>query len=306
MSGMNLDQKSDPICTVIVPIGPVDSGLDNLTSWISQINFDLIQIHLVHDVKYESDKLLLNEITSNLDFKNLVLTTGKFGSPGAARNIGLEATKSDWICFWDSDDIIDPRIFGLALKEITQDSDLIIGNYILQTGQRNSVLQTPDPNDLQRSIVLNPGIWRMIFNRDYINNTRFKDFMMGEDQAFLVELGIDSARIKYIDVAWYTYVRGGQSQLTRSKVAVDSLIATLSFTSQLIAKKGSSSSRFEQMIFAKLALTKVSSGTLKLRLSALFSIFKLLSGLEFVFSMSLIRQMLNLYIYLVKRKFIER
>ncbi len=306
MAGINLDHKLEPVCTVIVPIGPIDSGLEYLVSWLSQINSGLIQVHLVHDVKNESDKLLVEKIVSNLEYDNLVLTTGKFGSPGAARNVGLETAKSDWVCFWDSDDIIDPRIFGLALKEITQESDLIIGNYSLQTGQRNPVLQTPDPQDLQRSIVLNPGIWRMIFNRDFVRNTRFKDFMMGEDQAFLVELGIDSARIKYIDIAWYTYVRGSQSQLTRSKVAVDSLIATLSFISQLIAEKGSSSSRFEQMIFAKIALTKVLSGTLKLRLSALFSILKLLSVLEFVFSMSLIRQMLNLYIYLVKRKFIER
>jgi hypothetical protein len=65
-------------------------------------------------------------------------------------------------------------------------------------------------------IVSNPGLWRFVFRRNFIEKVLFPDYSSAEDQLFLQRFFALEPRIWVSDRAVYTYVDGGSNQLTKS------------------------------------------------------------------------------------------
>lgn len=174
-----------------------------------------VRVNYVIDVVRENN--VKSQISSSKDYEREFI--GQFGSPGIARNFALSRCDSEYICFWDVDD--QPNVeqsmqllFGLK----TSNRDLGIGNWSYHNR----------PDDLQGvsplAVGMSPGIWRFIFKRDLISNTRFSNFKWGEDQLFLLEIFSKNPSVFTDQNSVYNYVKHVEGALTTKNENVADLI----------------------------------------------------------------------------------
>lgn len=209
----------DSILTVIVPIHNMAERLQNLEQTVRRsfeenlpIQFILVQDGLDHATSEEVTKLSRKFGTKYLQVD--------VGSPGLARNAGLEVAESEWVAFWDSDD------FGFAeralycIKEAPKSAEVIVAAYSHKLVGTDEERVVQKPADNLPSIMVNPGIWRFIFKREFIGALRFKDFKMGEDQVFLADLKLKESSTYKSNVEVYRYITASAEQLTKKRDAL--------------------------------------------------------------------------------------
>ena len=210
--------RSQVLLTAIVPVSAMAGRLSSLNKWLKEIDFQEIQIIIIHDYRDQSTAKELIDIvaqineTNLMSKRNLTLIEGHFGSPGYARNAGISLATGRWITFWDSDDI--PNILNISqeLNSLEITCNVLIGQY-MNISVNNNIVYTSNDNDL-RSIALNPGMWRFIFDRASIQELLFEPTLMGEDQIFLAKYFSSSRAIAYSRKIFYVYISGNLYQAT--------------------------------------------------------------------------------------------
>ncbi len=224
---------------VVVPFADRLQNLEPLKSWLCKeslpTNFRVI---LVHDVKnQDSAGEELHKLLSLLDPKSYIYIKGKFGSPGGARNAGLEKVTALWVCFWDSDDFPLPKEFLKMIKSgIQNHSQICVGKFeITQDGtkmQKNS-----SQGNSRVAVATTPGFWRMAFTRHSIGDVRFSNSRMGEDQLFLMAIDFGSLRWYRHDEVVYRYIIGVDSQLTNTQSSYSDLLETFDNSVQFCGRE---------------------------------------------------------------------
>ena len=158
--------------------------------------------------------------------------TGNFGSPGAARNHGLQFCEAEYVCFWDIDD--QPQInetVDLARILKANYSDVGIGNWT-KIGNPQTIFGTSP-----KSVGKSPGIWRFVMSRHFISDLKFTDYKWGEDQLFLIQMMARKPKITCSQKTLYSYSVLTQGALTTNKSLVSNLAdvseASMEFLPQL-------------------------------------------------------------------------
>jgi len=175
------------------------------------------QVRVNYVIDIARDKNVKSQISSSRGFEREFI--GHFGSPGLARNFALSQCDSEYICFWDVDD--QPNVeqsMKLLCGLKTSNRDLGIGNWSYH--HRPYDLQGVSP----LAVGMSPGIWRFIFKRDLISNTRFSDFKWGEDQLFLLEIFSKNPSVYTYQDSVYNYVRHVEGALTTTNEYVTDLV----------------------------------------------------------------------------------
>ena len=295
-----------PSCTIIVPIGTNNSNLAEIKTWLPFIDTSKVCIHLVHDIKDPNLSVSIRNYLEELNDGAIYLTEGYFGSPGLARNVGLNTLNTEWFCFWDSDDFIRVATFHSALQSLNSDFDVLIGDYEIQEGESSRKKEIMPSKQILSQIVLDPGLWRMIFNKRYFGNSRFRDFIMGEDQIYLIESKFDCARMRHTDKSWYTYVKGSPFQLTSSQKNLEKLSQTIVFTANLALSLDKSESDFANKILAKQFITKMNVGNFLSNLRIIKFLFHSLRKASPLQVLKLISSLLSVSSQLVARRIYEK
>ncbi len=277
------------LLTVIVPISRMAGKINNLKTWISSsIGCDL-KIILVHDVQDADTGPQLKEFISSIESEQIVFIEKYFGSPGLARNAGLELTETQWCCFWDSDDIPDVERVFYSIHASSSNADVIISNFRLLSQNKSTVVRHNSNLD---QVAINPGLWRMVFKTNTIKDKKFTNLHMGEDQIFLLDVDLSNRKIEFSNAITYSYRTELEGQLTK-RVDLNSLDAlTLIQTSILNSRYNAS--RFISIVYIRLFASSIKRLKFKypviLFVKNFCFIFKLKKNvLSFVVKMSLLK-----------------
>jgi len=244
--------------TIIVPIKNMEGRLNNLESWLGNALQLEIEVILILDscTDKTDDELRLAGYYS---YSNCIpIYTTDIG-PGLARNLGLQNAKGTWVCFWDSDDIGDVRklLEGIAILEATN-TEVGIGGYRLSLQGFDSIeaqmKYLPVKNSLD-SVILNPGIWRMIFHRSLLVNCKFGQSRMGEDQVFLANTLTMSPKIWFFDFSLYTYFKGIPDQLTSFNVEKSEILRSISEIESVLSESKIEHRKYLYAMILRLSLT---------------------------------------------------
>ena len=243
---------------VVVPFADSLLNLETLKIWLKRDNIPTnFRIILVHDVhKQDLVGIELYELLSCLGKENFLYIKGQFGSPGTARNAGLNKTTAQWICFWDSDDLPAPNEFNSMIAAGTRNhSQICIGKFeIISHESRSNIISVHGNTAI--SLATTPGFWRMAFLKESIGDVLFTNSRMGEDQLFLFSIDFASLRWHRHNAAVYQYTIGATSQLTSGTENFLDLLETFSDSVHICNKNTSLRGNYIYSIMqARIALT---------------------------------------------------
>lgn len=224
---------------------------------------------LVHDGLDEATNEEVSDLAASYKAKYLNLVVN---SPGLARNYGLQHADSEWVAFWDSDDIGSVKEVISSIHNSPLNTDFILAGYSQMSQRTKIVNQISTPIGNFPMAMINPGIWRFIFRKSAIVNTTFPPYRMGEDQVFLARLLINESSVYFSDKNVYLYVDGEGGQLTKDKKAVSEILLAIDEITQIITHNS------RQYSYLRVMRTRMITTALKHKLIPLYKALILFSG----------------------------
>ena len=277
------DNSKKNLLSVVVPIGNMARNLQFVESWLKQVKKYSLEVILVHDQTFLDVGTELKELVQSVNTSKVILIQGVFGNPGSARNAGLEIATGDWVGFWDSDDTPNIENIFSAINISQEYDEILVGNFSV-FDIKTMDYRTPIKNvNGINSVAMNPGIWRMIFRRQTISDTKFPSLRMGEDQVFLARLNFGMRNLRFVESIFYQYNLGGPSQLTKSRIALKDLPLASAIILEHAKKAQRKQSIFDMQLFFRQQITVMKNGDFLLKLSIFKFIGKYLKKFSFTF-----------------------
>jgi glycosyltransferase involved in cell wall biosynthesis len=196
---------------IIIPCYNAHSTIEKtLNSIIVQSIKDKAKVLLVDDASDKGYESVVSKYKEYIDISLLILKDNV--GPGLAREKGIQHTKSKYIMFIDSDDLL-MNVYSLELlyKNIEEGYDYVI---------------TEHYNEKTGVVSVNSGdLHGKIYRRKYIedNNVHFNATRVHEDNYFNNYVFISGANFKRIDICTYYYVYNNESITNREDLEVDRL-----------------------------------------------------------------------------------
>lgn len=248
--------------SVIIPITKMSGRLENLKNVVKRLINSNVEVLLIHDYQDADTSTELSLFKKLHPTTNLVLIEGQYGSPGMARNAGLNEAHGRFVTFWDSDD--EPQVdeyLKFADKTISMDFDLGLSGFSIKnkTGEvRDFQIANKDLSLELTNIAIRPGLWRFIFNRKVLDNLYFSNSRMGEDQVFIVKAILNARRAITFRASTYQYLIGNEGQLTQNKVNIRFIIQSLRDISEIdLRRLDPDKKTFVALVYWKMFLTLV-------------------------------------------------
>lgn len=203
-----------PIITIIIPIYGVELYVEKcLTSILAQsfTNFEAI---LVDDGSLDSSISVAKKLVGN-DSRFAFLHQENRGQ-GAARNLGLDHAKGDYIAFIDSDDYVEPDYLKLVYEKlIADDADICICNVnyvgiagnVIRTYTSNPKKHVEDTDFFLARSHLSPWLWDKLYKKEVFEGMRFDESIRTfEDVHFTFRL-IYNKKITQVPEYLYNYLQ---------------------------------------------------------------------------------------------------
>jgi len=259
------------LLSIVVPVSKIAGKSEFLKSWIFEVDYNLVEVLLVHDVQDDQTSSEIHSIIASAP--NVKIFERQVNSPGAARNIGIENASGKYITFWDADDYPDYQEYvheSLRLNSLNGDCSIL--NFETEVTSQNYKAVLHENNLL--FVAFNPGIWRWIFRRESLSGINFPKLRMAEDQVFLARYLEHQREIIFSERVSYRYMRSGPHQLTRNPDALVDLIESANFTSGLI--RNSQNLSFAFILFMRQCLTGIKKGYFPVKYKLFAHLFRVI------------------------------
>lgn len=264
------DSNNSELLTGVIPIGNVNGNLQSLYAWIDKVDKFPLKLILVHDVFDEQTGAALVKLMRIHKNLNLQLVSGKFGSPGIARNAGIELVKSEWLAFWDCDD--EPCLDAIfsAINDSSSEDEVLIGGFLTNNNLTNKIKTNHALKTSLKTVAMNPGIWRMIFRSRALDKLKFTNLKAAEDHIFASELKLSERRLRFFPKSFYQYSIGVENQLTSKKSNLGDLqIASHMIFSNTNRNKNKYVIFFNMVLIMRQQFTLLKNGNMLVRFEVL-------------------------------------
>lgn len=232
-----------PKLSVIIPVYNVEKYLPaTLDSIINQTLTD-IEIICVNDGSTDNSLHILQEYAAKDN--RITIIDKKNGGLSSARNAGIAVSKSDLLAFMDSDDILAPNAYEVAVSKMTDDINFVI--FGIQTvGTKNKEIQKSDDEyyrikysgktKITTDVLNNMDLssCNKIFRKSFMQKHKlsYPEGLRYEDAYFFILYGLQSSYGFFITDKFYTYIRRedsimGQTFTHKSGVSIDHLKITI-------------------------------------------------------------------------------
>lgn len=206
--------------SAIIPFHNFSLNFPNIVNLLKVTKDFEIDLILVADSLCEDDFRQLSAVVSS--FTNLSLLRCDFKSAAQTRNFGLRTATSEWVVFWDCDDMVFMSSYDEILSDSTLcEADLIVSQIEIrsQSGRLSPRISRTMTSD---QIGVFPAFTRFIYRRDLIGNTQFVPIPLCEDQCFLAEILSKNPKIAFSSLTTYQYVIDNPTQGSNTLFAHDS------------------------------------------------------------------------------------
>lgn len=213
--------KDAGLISVIVPIYKVEQYLHRCVDSILNQTYKHLEIILVDDGSPDGCPIICDEYAKK-DSRVKVIHQENTGV-SAARNVGLDIAKGDYITFVDSDDWLDldtyEKIVSIGLK-----ADIVLFNYVEEYEDR-SVERKIDSTTYCNTSSIKKGflydtigsyVWRGLYRYGIWTDIRFPLNTNYEDLAIIVDVVMRADNIEILDRCYYHYNFTNTGSITSS------------------------------------------------------------------------------------------
>jgi glycosyltransferase involved in cell wall biosynthesis len=249
--------------TAIIPIAHIDGQEGMLKDILSQSSNSNINIILVHDIKDLDNSLIIKGIYDKYSRENDIYIEGYYGNAGQARNAGFKLCKTEWVCFWDSDDQVYVSQF-IDMVEQAKELNCEIAIGLISVKSMNNSTPPCLSDKLLNNVFFDlqianfPAFTRMAFLTSLIKTRPFPDIKIGEDLIFLLSLNLPIKHIYLSNSEVYRYFIGSKYQTTFN-YNIDIMYELLLKILESIEKKQFASRRMAIAILNKIFIRIIKS-----------------------------------------------
>lgn len=214
--GLERNTHADVKVSVVVPCYNAERYLDRAVSSICLQDYSCLEIILIDDGSTDSTGSLCDE-WANRDDRIMVIHQDN-GGLSAARNSGIKAATGSYMCFVDSDDLLEHNFISRLFCEIKRsDSDIAVCGY--KKINEEDQLMGSRSFDSQCDMSLEgyiagllsddycPSAWGKLFRREIFGAVSFKEGILFEDTYLWGDVleCLDDLRIVAISDCLYLY-----------------------------------------------------------------------------------------------------
>jgi len=266
------------ILTAIIPIASDLYDFTNLKKTLALAHESAVKLIVVIDLKDNQNASSLKELLNSVCTYCVSYKVGVFQGPGNARNAAFELVKSEWVVFWDSDDIPNPSEILKSIGSNTN-SEVIVGSYIttnFHTGLTKEVIKH-SKNIYQ--VIWSPGIWRIVFRFKLITE-QFSNHKMGEDQIFILKNMILNKTVHFESSVFYNYFTQVPNQLTSNQNTLIDLTKVFIECLEFSSKVDSKTKKFALLFSARQFVTIQLRCSWKYKVISWFMVLKYILGIR--------------------------
>lgn len=133
------------LVTVVVPVYNVEKYVEKCITSIVEQTYKNLEIIIINDGSSDNSPKICDEF-AKIDSRIKVIHKKNEGA-GMARNTGLSQANGDYICFFDSDDYIEPDTIEISLKTaLSTNADMVLfGHDVVSINGKIISTQIPCP-----------------------------------------------------------------------------------------------------------------------------------------------------------------
>lgn len=223
-----------PSVSVVVPVHNGEQHLRHSLGSICRQTLTDIEIIVIDDGSTDTTPDIIGEFAAS-DPRIRTAAGPAIGSAGAARNVGLELARGDYLAFLDADDFFSPDLLArLQMKATSERADLVATRFrvfdelggepvTVEWGLRTEFLpvRTPfAPGEMGGALfyAFGPVAWNKLFRSDFIreHGLRFQPLRRTNDLFFTFSALAHARRISYVDRTLIDYRTGNPGSLQGS------------------------------------------------------------------------------------------
>ena len=193
--------------TAIIPVHNWDKVSDNIKYLINLKDINKFKIIFILDSCPSYAENDLKELLFLIKNINFIILNRNYNSAAESRNEGLSLVDTEWVCFWDSDDL--PNLNGfynLYTSVSSENVDLVVGQIrtaYIRNGLEIKSRTTKTSSHL--TLALDLGFTRILYKSLFIRELFFSKYKIGEDILFLAEIISKKPSIIFSQALVYNY-----------------------------------------------------------------------------------------------------
>lgn len=222
--------QPEPLVSIIMPIYNVEDYIEKSVKSVINQSYKNIEFILVDDGSPDKSVDIAERILAENSYPYKLIKQENKGL-GEARNTGIRNATGEWLFFIDSDDALIPNTIDFLVNAVSNDTDLVFGNFALVYETeiiKNHLPKIPNTEfftkkNIQKLFLLHNKIltpWNSLYRRSVLqeNNLFFSDISWSEDQHFLWRFITKIRGATYVDAVLYQYLQRNNSIMKSSKV----------------------------------------------------------------------------------------
>lgn len=202
--------------SVIVPVYNAKDTIVNCLGNLLNQTFSDMEIILVDDASTDGSDKILQDAKNQFPDKVRVFRQEHNQGPGAARNVGLEVARGDYIGFVDADDVIDVTMYE-KLYDVIGECDISDCGFYRESQKKallhfdRSFCGTLD-NEKKSGLIASGGFTvTKLFKSSILSGIRFRPAYGLEDMDFLIRAIAAAGSIASTEEVLYVYKDSGAS-----------------------------------------------------------------------------------------------
>lgn len=206
--------------SVIVPVYNASEYIGNTLNSIINQNFDGYEIIVIDDGSTDGSLEIINTTLENIEIPHKIIHQENAGV-SVARNVGIEASKGDYLVFIDADDHVTPNHLS-TLYDGKSDFSLIL--YVKEDGDKlipmdtyaEKTISTEDFIKKELNMEITFNFFQLMYKSSIIkdNNIRFTPgTVYGEDTEFAHKALFHGRQIAINNEVTYYYVQHSESAI---------------------------------------------------------------------------------------------
>lgn len=203
--------------SVIVPVYNVEKWLRRCVNSLLAQTYSDFELLLIDDGSTDVSGAICDEYAKL--YSQVRVFHKPNGGVSAARNLGLDNARGQWVAFCDADDYVTPYYLENLYKAVdSEDEDLVFNYAIVDCNGKAEKENYPEKNIsldelselfLHNDLIWHTSTWSKLFRRSIIEECSIRyieDVHVGEDALFLYTYIMNCRRIKVICTCDYHYI----------------------------------------------------------------------------------------------------